>query len=105
MRTVPRLRLLVVRAPLRTIALFALVAEQRLIADAELLLELGDLHLQRPWVTAFERVDAGLKLEILLDELLVFGFEQRGCLMQALGIALEISQRRHSSALTQRRDD
>ena len=44
-RTVPRLRLLVVRAPLRTIALFALVAKQRLIADAQLLLELGEPHL------------------------------------------------------------
>jgi hypothetical protein len=45
------------------------------------------------------------KLEILLDELLVFGLEQRGRLMQALRVALEVSQRRHSSALTQGRDD
>ena len=80
-RAVPGLRLLLLGAACRAIALFALVAEERLIANAQLLLELGDPHLQRAGVTAFERVDAGLKLEILLDELLVFGLEQRDCLM------------------------
>jgi hypothetical protein len=50
----------------------------RLIADAELLLELGDPHLKRPRLPTLKRIDAGLKLEILFDEVLVFGFERRG---------------------------
>jgi hypothetical protein len=104
-RTMPRLRLLFVGASLLPIASFALVAEQRLIADTELLLELGNTHLKRPGLPTLQRIDAGLKFEILLDELLVFGFEQRGRLMQALRVTLEIRQRRHSGALTHGRDD
>ena len=92
-------------AALLPIALFALVAEERLIAHAQLLLELGDPHLKGRRVPALQRVDARLKLEILLDEPFVFRFEQCGRLMQALRVAFEVIERRHARGLTQRRDD
>ena len=70
-----------------------------MIANAQLLLELGDPHLQRRGVPAFKRIDARLKLHHLVDELLVFRFEQRGRLMQALGVTLEVGQRRHEKRI------